>query len=257
MDYSSEPTLRTGLNRHPPRFGLSDRSLAERDLRRLQRNKKSRPAIAAPQIRTILAAGAITLSYQRRFAIIAASTRTRPRKASRSKRLLIRMQGGCTTAKTRIGIGHDTHRLAEGGPLRLGGVDIPHDRHLQGHSDADVLLHAVTDAILGAVAFGDIGELFPDTDEANRNRDSAEMLRVAWHQVGDAGYSIVNLDCIVFAQQPKLSPHRTTIRQRIAEILTTSPEQIGLKAKTGEGVGVVGNEVAIAAQCVALLEQTR
>ncbi|MBC8876562.1 MAG: 2-C-methyl-D-erythritol 2,4-cyclodiphosphate synthase [Planctomycetes bacterium] len=155
-----------------------------------------------------------------------------------------------------MGIGHDTHRLAEGGPLRLGGIDIPHDRHLHGHSDADVLLHAVTDALLGAAALGDIGELFPNTDEANRNRDSAEMLQVANGQVGDAGYSIVNLDCIVFAQRPKLSPHKTAIRQRIAEILNLSPEQIGLKAKTGEGVGPVGDEEVIAAQCVTLLEQT-
>jgi len=126
---------------------------------------------------------------------------------------------------------------------------------LHGHSDADVLLHAVTDALLGAAALGDIGELFPNTDEANRDRDSAEMLQVANGQVGDAGYSIVNLDCIVFAQRPKLSPHRTAIRQRIAEILGLSPEQIGLKAKTGEGVGLVGDEEVIVAQCVALLEQ--
>jgi len=147
--------------------------------------------------------------------------------------------------------------LAGGGPLRLGGIDIPHDRHLHGHSDADVLLHAVTDALLGAAALGDIGELFPNTDEANRNRDSAEMLQVAYRQVGDAGYSIANVDCVVFAQRPKLSPHRTAIRQRIAEILAISPEEIGLKAKTGEGVGLVGNEEVIVAQCVALLEQTR
>ena len=118
-----------------------------------------------------------------------------------------------------------------------------------------MLLHAVTEALLGAGAFGDIGELFPNTDEANRDRDSAEMLQVANGQVGDAGYSIVNLDCIVFAQRPKLSPHRTAIRQRIAEILGLSPEQIGLKAKTGEGVGLVGDEEVIVAQCVALLEQ--
>lgn len=147
--------------------------------------------------------------------------------------------------------------MAGGGPLRLGGIDIPHDRHLHGHSDADVLLHAVTDALLGAAALGDIGELFPNTDEANRNRDSAEMLQVARRQVGDAGYSIVNLDCIVFAQQPKLSPYRTAIRHRIAEILAISPEEIGLKAKTGEGVGAVGKEEVMVAQCVALLEQAR
>jgi len=126
---------------------------------------------------------------------------------------------------------------------------------LHGHSDADVLLHAVTDALLGAAALGDIGELFPNTDEANRDRDSAEMLQVACRRVVDAAYSIVNIDCIVFAQRPKLSSHKTAIRQRIAEILALSPEQIGMKAKTGEAVGPVGNEEVIVAQCVALLEQ--
>jgi 2-C-methyl-D-erythritol 2,4-cyclodiphosphate synthase len=145
--------------------------------------------------------------------------------------------------------------LADGGPLRLGGIDISHDRHLLGHSDADVLLHAITDALLGAAALGDIGELFPDTVEANRNRDSAEMLQVACRRLDDAGYRVVNVDCIVFAQRPKLSAHKTAIRLRVAEILHISPEQIGLKAKTGEGLGPVGNEEAIAAQCVALLEQ--
>ena len=146
--------------------------------------------------------------------------------------------------------------MAEGGPLRLGGIDIPHDCHLAGHSDADVLLHAVTDALLGAASLGDIGELFPNTDEANRDRDSAEMLQIACREVVDVGYAIVNLDCIVFAQRPKLSPHKTAIRQRIGDILSISPDEVGLKAMTGEGVGPVGNEEVIMAQCVALLEQT-
>src|SRR5438045_4230930 len=111
----------------------------------------------------------------------------------------------------RVGIGHDTHRLAAGGPLRLGGVDIPHDKHAVGHSDADVLLHAITDALLGAAALGDIGEMFPDTDPANKNRDSADMLAKAAARVRAASYSIVNLDCIVFAQRPKIGPHREAI----------------------------------------------
>jgi 2-C-methyl-D-erythritol 2,4-cyclodiphosphate synthase len=153
----------------------------------------------------------------------------------------------------RVGIGHDTHRLSAGGPLRLGGIDVPHDRHAIGHSDADVLLHAITDALLGAAALGDIGEMFPDSDEANRGRDSAEMLRGAAAHVAAAGYKIANLDCIVFAQQPKLSAHKAAIRGRIAEILGLSPDQVGVKAKTGEGVGAVGREEAIMAQCVALL----
>ena len=155
----------------------------------------------------------------------------------------------------RVGIGHDTHRLAAGGPLRLGGVSIDHDRHLVGHSDADVLLHAVTDALLGAAALGDIGELFPDTDQANRGRDSAEMLRVAADRVAGAGYAIVNLDCTVFAQRPKLGNHKRAIRHRMAEILASTPEQIGLKAKTGEGVGPVGSEQVMMAQCIVLLEK--
>jgi len=154
----------------------------------------------------------------------------------------------------RVGIGHDTHRLAAGGRLRLGGVDIPHERHAVGHSDADVLLHAVTDALLGAAALGDIGELFPDTDPANKNRDSAEMLRQAASRVAAAGFVIRNLDCIVFAERPKLGPHKQAIRHRIAEILSLQPSQIGVKAKTGEGVGEIGREEIIAAQCVALLE---
>jgi 2-C-methyl-D-erythritol 2,4-cyclodiphosphate synthase len=153
----------------------------------------------------------------------------------------------------RVGIGHDTHRLAPGGPLRLGGLNIPHDRHAVGHSDADVLLHAITDALLGAAALGDIGELFPDTDERNRGRDSADMLRQAAGEVRAAGFTVVNLDCIVMAQRPKLSPFKDAIRQRIAQILDLSPDQVGMKAKTGEGVGAIGREELIMAQCVALL----
>lgn len=153
----------------------------------------------------------------------------------------------------RVGIGHDTHRLAAGGPLRLGGIDIPHDKHAVGHSDADVLLHAITDALLGAAALGDIGEMFPDTDPANKNRDSADMLMQAAARIRTAGYAITNLDCIVFAQRPKIGPQREAIRGRIAEILGVTPEQVGVKAKTGEGVGEIGREELIAAQCVALL----
>ncbi len=153
----------------------------------------------------------------------------------------------------RIGIGHDTHRLGEGGPLRLGGIEVPYERHLIGHSDADVLLHAITDAILGAAGLGDIGDMFPDTDEANRGRDSADMLRRAADAVSQAGYCIGNLDCIVFAQRPKLGPLKQQIRERIAAILSLAPGQVGVKAKTGERLGAVGNEEAIMAQCAALI----
>jgi len=153
----------------------------------------------------------------------------------------------------RIGLGHDTHRLGDGGPLRLGGIDLPHDKHAVGHSDADVLLHAITDALLGAVNLGDIGELFPDNDPANKGRDSAEMLRLAYDRVLAAGYAIGNLDCVVFAQRPKLLPHKQAICRRIAEILGVAVAQVGLKAKTGEQVGPVGREEAIMAECVALV----
>lgn len=154
----------------------------------------------------------------------------------------------------RIGLGEDSHRTVEGGPLRIGGVDVPHDRGLQGHSDADVLLHAVTDALLGAAGLPDIGQLFPNTDEVNRNRDSADMLQEAYRRVIAAGYRLVNLDCVVAAQRPKLSPHKDTIERRVAEVLGVAPEQINVKAKTGEGVGPVGNEELIEARCIALIE---
>jgi 2-C-methyl-D-erythritol 2,4-cyclodiphosphate synthase len=156
----------------------------------------------------------------------------------------------------RIGLGHDTHRLGPGDGLVIGGITIPHDRAAIGHSDADVLLHAITDAILGAAALGDIGELFPDTDPANRGRDSADMLRRAAARVTEAGWRIVNLDCVIFAQRPKILPHRPAIRRRIAEILGIEESAVWLKAKTGEGVGPIGEELAIAAECVVLVERT-
>jgi len=158
-------------------------------------------------------------------------------------------------AMVRIGLGHDSHRLGPGSSLVLGGVAIPHDRQALGHSDADVLLHAITDALLGAAALGDIGELFPDTDPANRGRDSAEMLRAALERVVAAGWRIVNLDCVIFAQRPKILPHRTAIRERIAAVLAIDVGQIWLKAKTGEGVGPIGEEQAIAAECVVLIQK--
>lgn len=155
---------------------------------------------------------------------------------------------------SRIGIGHDTHRLTEGGPLRLGGEEIPHDKQTSGHSDADVLLHAVTDALLGAAALGDIGQMFPDTDPANAGRDSGEMLSLAREKVAQAGFNIVNVDCVVLAERPKLTQYKEKIRKRIAQWLEISPDRVGLKAKTGEGVGPVGKEEVITALCVALLE---
>jgi 2-C-methyl-D-erythritol 2,4-cyclodiphosphate synthase len=155
----------------------------------------------------------------------------------------------------RIGLGHDTHRLGPGDTLLIGGVSIPHDRAAIGHSDADVLLHAITDALLGAAALGDIGEMFPDTDPANKGRDSADMLRLAAARMTQSGWRIVNLDCVIFAQRPKILPHRPAIRRRIAEILGIDESAIWLKAKTGEGVGPIGEQLAIAAECVVLIER--
>ena len=155
----------------------------------------------------------------------------------------------------RIGLGEDTHRLAEGGPLRIGGVDIPHNQHALGHSDADVLLHAITDAVLGAAGLGDIGELFPDNEPANKDRDSAEMLQVALNSVSEAGFQVVNLDCVVSAEQPKIAPHKQAIRQQLADIMKLDINQVNIKAKTGEGVGPVGRRESIQARCVALLEK--
>lgn len=157
----------------------------------------------------------------------------------------------------RIGIGHDTHRLKPGGPLRLGGIDVPFEFSLDGHSDADVLLHAITDAILGAAALGDIGEMFPDTAAENAGRDSGQILRLAYQAVRNAGFEIVNLDCIIFAQRPKLSAYKTLIAARLAELLQIEPDQVGVKAKTGEGVGLVGEQKIMQAQCVALLYRSQ
>lgn len=156
----------------------------------------------------------------------------------------------------RVGLGHDSHRLESGGPLRLGGIDIPFDKQAVGHSDADVLLHAITDAILGAAALGDIGEFFPDTDPAHRGKDSAEMLFAAARAVKAAGYSVVNLDCVVLAERPKLLPHRDSIRARIAELLNLAPNQVSLKGKTGEKVGEVGRNELIQAMVVCLLTKS-
>jgi 2-C-methyl-D-erythritol 2,4-cyclodiphosphate synthase len=155
----------------------------------------------------------------------------------------------------RVGLGHDTHRLGPGDGLVLGGVRIPHDRTAIGHSDADVLLHAITDALLGAAGLGDIGEMFPDSDPANRGRDSGTMLRAAADRLQAAGWRIANLDCVIFAQRPKILPHRPAIRRRIADVLGIDEAAVWLKAKTGESVGPIGEELAIGAECVVLIER--
>lgn len=152
----------------------------------------------------------------------------------------------------RIGQGHDTHRLESGRPLVIGGVSIPHDAGPVAHSDGDVLLHAIIDAILGAAGQWDIGEWFPDNDPQYAGADSAELLARIWADVGQR-WQIVNLDCTVHAQRPKLSPFKRAMAERIAAILKTSVGQVNVKAKTGERVGPVGREEAIVADAVVLL----
>lgn len=153
----------------------------------------------------------------------------------------------------RVGIGHDTHRLGAARPLRLGGVVIPHGSGLVGHSDADVLLHALTDALLGAVGKGDIGEWFPDTDPANKDKDSRVFLAEVKERALAAA-RIVNVDCILFAQEPKLTPHKPAIRASLAALLGIPESHINVKAKTGESVGPVGRREAISAEVVVLVD---
>ncbi len=153
----------------------------------------------------------------------------------------------------RVGHGHDTHRLTRGRDLILGGVPIEHDRGLDGHSDADVLLHAITDALFGAAGLGDIGQWFPDTDPQWAGADSGKLLMAAVGEVRKKNWKIINLDCTVSAEEPRLSPHRTAIRNRIAELLGVPAENVNVKAKTGEGVEPVGRKEAISADAVVLL----
>ena len=155
----------------------------------------------------------------------------------------------------RIGIGYDVRRLEENRKLILGGVEIPHHLGLLGHSDADVLLHAVTDALLGALALGDIGKHFPDTDARYKDQDSRLFLRLAYALVKKEGYKLGNLDCVVMAQQPKLAPHIDLMRTYLAEDLQSDLAQISIKATTTEKLGFVGKEEGIAAQAICLLER--
>lgn len=153
----------------------------------------------------------------------------------------------------RVGSGHDTHRLVAGRPLILGGVRVEYVKGLDGHSDADVVLHAVTDALLGAAALGDIGDLFPDTDPANRDADSRVFLAAALERLTAAGWRVGNLDVTVFAQEPKLGPVKATIRTRLAELLGVPADAVSVKAKTGEKVGHVGRGEAIGCHAVVLI----
>jgi 2-C-methyl-D-erythritol 2,4-cyclodiphosphate synthase len=155
----------------------------------------------------------------------------------------------------RVGIGHDTHRLAEGRPLILGGVRIEHNRGLVGHSDADVVLHAVTDALLGAAGLGDIGDAFPDTDSAYKDADSRLFLEATLARLNHAGWHVVNIDVTIFAQEPKLGPVKASIRRRLAELVGVPVDAVNVKAKTGEKVGHIGRAEAIGCQAAALIDR--
>jgi 2-C-methyl-D-erythritol 2,4-cyclodiphosphate synthase len=153
----------------------------------------------------------------------------------------------------KIGQGYDRHRLAPDRDLILGGVKIDYHLGLDGHSDADVLLHAITDALLGAIGQGDIGELFPDTDPQYKGADSAKLLSVVVEKVRISGYQIANIDCTIFAQKPKLVPHKPLIKSRVALLLGINENLVNIKAKTGESRGAVGREEVIDAAATVLL----
>lgn len=153
----------------------------------------------------------------------------------------------------RVGLGYDSHRFADGGPLKLAGVEIPFERHLVGHSDGDAIAHAVTDAILGAASLGDIGELFSDRDPANRGRDSLEMLGIALDRVRNAGHCVSQIDVTVIAEAPRLAPHRDAMRAALARAVGISITAVNIKGKTNEGMGWIGRGEGIACIAVATL----
>lgn len=155
----------------------------------------------------------------------------------------------------RIGHGYDVHRLTEGRRLILGGVEVPYEKGLLGHSDADVLTHAVMDALLGAAALGNIGKLFPDTDAAYAGISSILLLERVAERLREAGYAVVNLDATVLAQAPKLAPYRERMRENLAHVLALDASRVSVKATTEEGLGFTGEGLGIAAHAVALLEK--
>ncbi len=155
--------------------------------------------------------------------------------------------------KIRVGQGYDVHALVPGRRLVIGGVEIPHSHGLLGHSDADVLLHAITDAVLGAAGLGDIGRLFPDTDPQHAGADSRELLKTAMERVSAAGWQVINVDATVIAQRPKLAPHVPAMQVAIATCLGIGPAEVNVKGKTNEKLGFEGREEGIVAQAVVLL----
>ena len=153
----------------------------------------------------------------------------------------------------RIGQGFDVHAFEEGRPLMIGGIEVPHERGLVGHSDADVVLHTITDAALGAIGKVDIGTHFPDTDMAFKDADSALLLEEVWKMVEAEGYQLGNVDCTILAQRPKMGPHIPKMRKRIAQLLHADESQVNIKASTTEKLGFVGREEGIASLAVILL----
>lgn len=155
----------------------------------------------------------------------------------------------------RVGIGYDIHRLVKGRKLFIGGIQIPYNKGLLGHSDADVLIHAICDAFLGAIGERDIGELFPDTDPKCRNSASSEFLRVVLRLVRKKGYKVSNLDTIIIAEEPKLLPFKNRIQENLSKIMDVGKDCVGVKAKTNEGLGEVGRKKAIACYATVLLRK--
>jgi 2-C-methyl-D-erythritol 2,4-cyclodiphosphate synthase len=158
-----------------------------------------------------------------------------------------------TRPAVRVGIGYDSHPFAEGGPLVLGGVRIPADVRLRGHSDGDAVAHAITDAILGAAGQGDIGALFPDSDPANAGRDSMEMLRAAARVVGEAGWRVQQVDVTVITERPRIGPYRTAMSGALATALGIAAADVSVKGKTNEGMGWIGRGEGLAALAVATI----
>lgn len=156
----------------------------------------------------------------------------------------------------RIGFGYDVHALVEGRKLIIGGIEIPHEKGLLGHSDADVLLHAIMDALLGAAALGDIGQLFPDSDKRYKGIDSGALLAEVIRLLHSKGYECHNLDCTVVAQSPKLAPYREKMRKKIASLLGVGFNQVSIKATTTEGLGFAGRKEGIAAYAICTITRT-
>jgi len=153
----------------------------------------------------------------------------------------------------RTGIGYDSHRFAPGGPLVLGGVRIPSEQRLEGHSDADAVAHAVTDAVLGAASEGDIGSMFPDSDPANRNRDSMEMLSLAIRRIEAKGFAVMHADITVIVERPSIAPHRVAMCDALARVLHVATDAISVKGKTNEGMGWIGRGEGLACIAIATL----